>query len=557
MRNDESHQMSVTSLRLTRRQFLAISAAAATSAVLSACGVAPTAIPATAVPTKAAAVAATVAATVAPAVGKPGGLKIFRMASPRDVAVMDPAQIATITDYQIGEAVFNYIARYTYNPPLGNALTPELAESWEILDGAKTYVFHLRKGVKFHAGYGDLTAEDVKWNWERIKDPKTASRYQTDFAGSTIEVVDPQTLRVRFDKPYPSFIQASLGFRPGFIISPKAMQELGDKWKTRPIGSGPFVWDTYTAGTSLVVKRNADYWGTKPKLDQIFFKLKLDDRAAVLAVAKGELDGCYIADPDVALSVAKAPDPNTVFIKSALGQSPFTLWFNLRRKPFDDLRVRQALRYAIDNNAIAKELFGGLAEPIHSFLPPFMFGYSADVPRYEYNPAKAKQLLKEANVAADWAPSMIGDAGLIINRRIMEAVASYLTDVGVKVKLEMLETGVLTQRNNARDFDMTGTYVARIDPDQIATPYWTSNSSANTSGYTGADELVNKAKAEPDPAQRAKYYRDLQVKLSEDSPAAFVVAVSEHLLLNKRVTGMVGAGWQDRFDWFNLDVPAE
>src|SRR5262249_51143109 len=147
---------------------------------------------------------------------------------------MDPAMITGNPDYQLGEAIFNFMGRYTYNPPLGTDIKPELAD-WEIQDGGKTYIFHVRKGVKFHSGYGDLTADDIKWNWERIKDPKTASRYATDFAGSTISALDSSTLKVTFDQPYSAFIPASLAFRPGMIISPKAFQEAPDKWKTRPI----------------------------------------------------------------------------------------------------------------------------------------------------------------------------------------------------------------------------------------------------------------------------------------------------------------------------------
>lgn len=462
--------------------------------------------------------------------------------------------MASQVDFQVAEAIYNYLGRHTYNPPLGNDVLPELAE-WEVLDDTKTYVFHLKKGVKFHGGYGELTAADVKYDWDRIANPSTASAYRSDFLGSNVQVVDPYTVKIAFDHSFPGFLSASVAFRPGFIISSKAFMEFGDRWITHPIGSGPFIFDNYQAATSLALKRNPDYWGTKPKIDQVLYRYKVEDRAAVLAIAKGELDAFYIADPDVATSVAKNPDPNTRFLKSASGQSPVTVYFNLNRRPLDDVRVRQALRYAIDSNAIAKNLFGGLATPVSSFLPPFMFGYSEDVAHFDYNPDKARQLLKEANVSADWTPHMISNSGLIISRRISEAIASFWVDVGVKVQAESLEPGIYTQRASTGDFDMDANYIARIDPDQIATSSFRSTSTRR--GYSGADALIDQAKTEPDPAKRAKLYRDLQDKISQDSPAAFVVAVSENLLLNKRVTGIAGASWQERYDWFNVDVPAE
>jgi peptide/nickel transport system substrate-binding protein len=473
---------------------------------------------------------------------------------PGDLTQLDPALLNNQTDYQISETIFNYIARYTYNPPLGNAVTPELAE-WEVSPDAKTFTFHLRKGVKFHGNNGELTAEDVRSAWEHIKDQNTASPYRNDFLDATIEVLDPYTIKASFSRPSPTFITATLAFRPGFVVASKAFAQLGDRWKTSPVGSGPFMFDNYQPGTSLTVKRNPDYWGTKPKVDQIVWKFRVDDRAAVLAVAKGELDEYYIADPDVASNVAKNPDPNVRFFKSQFGQSPWSASFNLKRKPLDDVRVRQALRYAIDNNAIAKDLFGGLADPIHSFLPPFMFGYSDDVTRFEYNPDKARQLLKEANVPADWSPSAMTVSALIISRRILEAVASYWKDLGINVKVDIIEQGIYNQRRLSGDYDMDANYISRIDPDQIATPSF--RSTTNRNGYTGVDDLIDQARSEPDPTKRATLYRDLQDKVSQDSPAAFTVAVSEHLIVNKRVEGEVGAGWQERHDWFNLDVPAE
>lgn len=140
---------------------------------------------------------------------------------------------------------------------------------------------------------------------------------------------------------------------------------------------------------------------------------------------RASLTPTTLSDLDPMAQAAKNPDPNTVFLKSNLGQSPFMFWFNMNRKPFDDVRVRHALRYAIDNEAIARDLFGGLAQPIHSYLPPFSFGYTDDVQRFEYNPDKAKQLLKEANVPANWSFNLLSYSALLICRRVTEAVASY------------------------------------------------------------------------------------------------------------------------------------
>src|SRR3954453_24234721 len=186
--------------------------------------------------------------------------------------------------------------------------------------------------------------------------------------------MDPSTLKITFERSFSPLIGSTIAYGTGMLVSPKAYQANSEKWSTKPIGSGPFVWDSGQPGSSITLKRNPDYWGQKPKIDQIQFKMKVDDRTAALAISKGEIDAFYVSDPDVAIAASKNTDPNVKFIKSQYGQSPFTLWFNMRRKPLDDPRVRKALRLAIDAEALAKNLFGGLAEPIHSYLPPSMFG---------------------------------------------------------------------------------------------------------------------------------------------------------------------------------------
>lgn len=584
----ESDLLHRAALRLTRRKLLFVSAATTATALLAACGgsssssssssssgagaaststaggtgaASPTAegtqAPSSGLASTPASAASPSAAATQSDAGKTGGKKIYRVGTASAITELDPATTTTQVNNAPQEALFDYVVRYTYDPPLSNQVVPGLAKSWEISSDAKTYTFHLQEGVKFHNG-DPMTADDIKWNFERVKNPDTGSSARSDWVGTTITVVDPATVQVVFNKPNGSFVQATIAYTSGKIISPKAYEALGQKWITHPVGTGAFTWGDYLANTKLTLPRNEEYWGTKPKIDQIEFHMSIDDRTASLALSKAEIDAYYISDPNVAITDSKSSDPNVKFLKAQYGTSPFNCWFNMRRKPLDDIRVRQALRYAIDSEAIAKDLFGGLAQVIYSYLPPFMFGYTEDgVEKYEYNPDKAKQLLKEANVPADWKPEMISQAILAISRQTTEAIASYWQDVGVNVKNSSLEQGIISKRSNARDYDMYATYVTRIDPSQLTTRFWRSDGPSNLSGYSGADDLIDQVAAEPDANKRAELYHKLQQKLSADSPASWSVAVAEHLLLNKRVSGVNGPGWLERYDWFDVDVPAE
>ena len=485
------------------------------------------------------------------------GTKIFRTAYGPDVASMDPAHITGAPDYQLGEAIYNFIGRYTYDPPLGTEIVPELAESWDISTDGQVYTFNIRQGVQFHRGFGELTAHDIVWNWERIKNEDTGSRYRPDFDGSTIEAVDDYTVQVTFEFSYPAFIPAALAFRPGMIISPAAQEELGEDWKTDPVGTGAFQWDEWQPGSFVRVSRFEDYWGEPANVDELFVRVKVDPRTSVLSVSTGELDAFYIDSPDVALDAQSNTPPNTVFMPSEFGQSPLWIAFNTLKPPLDDVRVRQALRYAIDEELIAEELFGGLADPISSFLPPFMFGFCDDVMKFPYDPDRARELLDEAGVPGDWKPVLLADSTSIAASIVVEAVGSFWQDIDVDVQIDLPERGIFLERRYAYDFDMFTISVGRIEPDQIATPYWTGGARVNQAQYFGADDLIPLAKSEADTGRRAELYCELQQRMAEDSPAAFIIATSSQLIVNERVSGIAGPGWQTRYDWTRIDVPAE
>lgn len=582
---DELRSMSLLNRRqINRRGFLALTGAAATTVLLAACGgddddapaatsapatTAPTTAPATTAPgggataTSASTAASTPSATQAASptqaatATEQAGTKTFRVAFPGDVQNMDSAHITTDPDNQAGEAVYNYMARYTYDPPLGTEINPDLAASWEISDDATTYTFQLNEGVQFHKGYGECTSADVKWNWERIQNEDTGSRFRTDFLGGVVSDPDPYTVEIVFDRSYPAFIQAALGYVSGLIMSQKAFEEAGELWKTKPVGTGPFEWGDYQPGNSLTLTRFEDYFGTKPKVDEIYMKLSIDPNSTALAIARGELDAFYVDDPDMAIDLSTNPDPGTTFMKAEAGQATYWLAFHMQKPPLDDVRVRHALRYAIDQEAIANELFGGLAFPLHGPFPNFMWGFTDDVKQFQYDPDQAKQLLEEANVPDNWEIVMLGNSTQVNARKIHEVVASYWTDIGLTVKNELPESAVFLERRYAGDYDVFGIGVGRIEPDQVATAYWRSGSTVNQSYYSAADDLIGRARAEPDREKREQLYHELQRQMAEDSPAAFIVATSAHILANDRVTGIAGPGWLHRFDWFNVDVPAE
>lgn len=282
-------------------------------------------------------------------------------------------------------------------------LQGELAEKWEMGADAKSFTFHLRRGVQWHRGYGEFTADDVAFTIQRMKDPKTGSAYGSNFRDITaVEVTDPYTVTIRIATPNPFFYAFALAPRfGGYMQSRKAVEELGDKFRHNPVGTGPFEFVSLEPKQKVVLKSFDKYWQGKPKLDRLEVLYLPETAARTLAFVKGDVDMIEGATvPGWQASVVKQ-QPNTVL---NLGR-PGSIWafhLNMTRKPLDDIRVRKAIAHAIDQK-VWTQAFGNFVSPIYGIAPQGYYGSLGpeDVPKdpnwpYVYNPELSKKLLAEA-----------------------------------------------------------------------------------------------------------------------------------------------------------------
>src|SRR3989442_5523358 len=274
-------------------------------------------------------------------------------------------------------------------------LEPDLAESWTLSPDGTVWTFKLKRGVQFHKGFGELTAEDVKYSFERQINKAPGTRYGVNLdVIKSIEVVDPHTVQIALKSFDPIFLLRMVGYQQGYIISKKAAEKYGEQFKWNPVGTGPFYFDRHSPTEKVVLKAFDKFYGGRPQIDEINYFDGPEDGTKLIGLEKGTFDLLYpeAVSADFADQVKKMGA--VIDRRGPGGQERF--YINMTKPPFDDIRVRKAFMHAIDRKAIKETMYpGALARLATSCVPPGYFGHiTMEFP--EHNPDLARKLLAEA-----------------------------------------------------------------------------------------------------------------------------------------------------------------
>lgn len=380
-----------------------------------------------------------------------GGTLIYGIES--EIPWMDPHIVFGGSNKRVVRMAFEgLVDRDRTDPTRPPPLAPALAESWETLDGGTVYRFHLRKDVKFHDGTL-FDAEAVRFNFRRIIDPdfeyyfkRTASlkggplRYLKE-----IRVVDPFTVDLVLSQPWSPFLdQLSTTLSAGLplMISPTAVKKYGnDEANLHPVGTGPFKIVNYGPGVQTVLERNPDYWNKPyPYLDRVIFTVLQEESTRVTALEAGEVDMITAIPPD--RIKALRDEGFNVVIPDAMN----LVWFislNVKDPPLDDVRVRQAINYAIDRKGMAEQLLAGSVSPISAMIPGTSPLWNTDLTqRYSYDPEKAKALLKEAGQEDGFkivAQIPAGGSYMITPVPMLEWIQNDLREIGIQLEIQTFD----------------------------------------------------------------------------------------------------------------------
>ncbi|MCB9871621.1 MAG: ABC transporter substrate-binding protein [Ectothiorhodospiraceae bacterium] len=465
-----------------------------------------------------------------------GGTLRVRFGS--DIGNLDPARIFQVENQTVAGHVFNGLVKYDQAT---NEIVPDLAREWSVSADGLTYEFKLRQGVEFHKGYGPLTADDVKFSLERVLDPATKSRYAGQLAGvKSVDAPDPSTVRITLEKPNAGLLNKVTAFNQGWIMSRKAVAEIGDdKVALNPIGTGPFVFEKWTPGSEVRLSANKSYFEGAPKIDAVVFKVIKDETAAAIALENGEIDIFFALQSPVVIDRLRKAASITVLDRPA--NHTINLVLNTSIKPLDDVRVRRAIAYGVNRKALIDGFFKGTKGMGHSVLTSSFPQYSEDVPQYPYDPEKAKALLAEAGVG-DFTLDLVS-VGFSPYDQIVVPIASDLNKVGIKTNIKVLERGAYLQARGKGDIMtcVTGV-VGPPDPDSPLVSLYATQSfppGLNTSRYDKADDLLARAATEQDADKRTGIYRDLLKQTMSDVPVLPLYADRLFLAHTAKVEGLV------------------
>lgn len=434
-----------------------------------------------------------------------------------DISNIDPARIFQLENQTIAGHVFNGLVKYDQAT---NKIMPDLATEWSVSDDGTVYTFKLREGVKWHKDYGDFTADDVKFSLERVLDPATTSRYVGQLAGvKSVEAPDPLTVNVVLEKPNAGLLNKLTAFNQGWIVSRKAVTDIGDdKIAMNPIGTGPFVFEEWTPGTQVKLLANKDYFEGAPAFDEVVFKLIKDETAAAIALQNGEIDIFFALQQPVVIDRLRAADGITVMDRPA--NHTINLVLNTSVKPLDNVKVRQAIAHGINREAIIEGYFKGTKGMGHSVLTSSFPEYTDDLPKYDFDPEKAKQLLADSGVEP--FKLELTTLGLSPYDQLVVPIASDLNAIGIETGITVLERGAyLEARGKGEIMTCITGVVGPPDPDSpLVTLYSTASfpPGLNTSRYDQVDDLLSSAALEQDTAKRTGIYQEILTKTMNDVP---------------------------------------
>lgn len=429
---------------------------------------------------------------------------------------LDPRVGIDAQSERIGELMFDALVHRDehFN------LTPWLAERWEIPD-PRTYIFHLHRGVRFQNGQ-PLTAKDVKWTFDSMMQGKIRSTKSANYRWiDHIDAPDDYTIIFHLNEPFAALLwNLSDG---GIGIVPYGS---GEDFNRNPIGSGPFRLVSQEQDKEVVLERNDDYWGERANVKRIRMIVVPDATTRALELRKGSADIAINAlTPDMVLTLAKEPK---LKVRREPGSIYAYLAFNLRDPLLKDARVRQALAYAIDRQPLIHYLWRDQAEPAASVLPPQSWAYDPNVPKYGYDPARARQILDAAGYPAVHGVRfhLTMKTSTEESSRLMAAVfQQQLREVGIALDIRTFEFATFFSDIGKGAYQM---YSLRWiggnqDPDIFEYAFHSARippKGANRSFYVNprVDELIDRARQETDQEKRRKIYAEVQEILARDLP---------------------------------------
>ena len=480
-----------------------------------------------------------------------GGERVVAMGA--EASNLIPFMAGDSASNQVGSLIHASLLRYDKNLELEGAV----ARSWEVANQGRTLTFHLREDARFSDGE-PLTSADVRFTWEVVTDKDTRTPYGEQYRRVTrLATPDAHTVVVHYDEPYAPALStwASLAILPRHLLKGEDINTT--PFARDPVGAGPYQLHRWETGQSLQLAADDTYFDGRPYIDRVTFRVIPDTTTQFLELAAGNLDEM---SPSPALFQRTFPRREDLREQVAtydyLGNNYTYLGFNLRRKPFDDVRVRRAIAHAIDREELIQGVLLGLGRRISAPYKPGTRWYPDDIQPYRYDPEKARQMLAEAGWRDRDGDGLREKNGKTLafeivtnNDNKQRKIAATLIQrrlkaVGIGVSLQLVEWATfISQYVNTHDFDavILG-WSLSLDPDQYSI-WHSSQQDPGQFNFVGlederVDELLEEGLRTFDPQKRAAIYHEFARELLRESPIVYLYAPLSLRAVHRRIHGI-------------------
>lgn len=436
-----------------------------------------------------------------------------------DVSTLHPTDYSTSNEKHIIGQVYDPLMK----PILDGVSEPEprIAKSYEIVDGGLGYIFHLRDDIVFHDGT-QLTAEDVAFTLELYQ----KSAFQGARVGglANVEIIDDYTIKLTTEGVYAPFFESVIDIH---IASKNYYNSVdASTFAQQPIGSGPYKFVSREVGNRIILESHEDYYRGAPAIKDVIVRVINDQTTVAIALQTGDIDFASISPASYDMLLF---DPNIVI--EEVPQSGFTfVAMNHEKYPFNQVKFRQAIAYAVDRENMVDLTANGLAEVNSNIVSPFRFGYSDDQPKYEYNPEKAKELLAEVGISTPYNLGVMYVAEQYSNEA--QVLQSDLANVGLNVTLEILEFNAYLQKLMSGEYTISVLNMVLEGPTHHIGMAFTEEfiGRANNSRYTDpeVEQWFKDATVAIDDDERFEIYNKIFTKVQEE--AVYVVLYNKSLL---------------------------
>ena len=468
------------------------------------------------------------------------------LATAVDFITMDPADTNDTLSYSVQKTMMEGLFGFDQNMKV----IPLLAESYTANDEATEFTIKLREGVKFSDGV-DWNADAAIVNLNRLSDQTQGLKRNSLFKLiAKNEKIDNYTVKITLSEAFGAMIN-TLAHPSALMISPKALEEFGKEVSQHPVGTGQYTFKEWKPGENLTITANPNYWGEAPEFTSITFKPVTENGTRIAMIQSGDADFIFPV-PTEQIEALKTNSDITVETIPSIVVRYITL--NTQKAPFNNVKVRQALNYAIDKEAYSKVVYNGFTAPMDSLLAPNVQYYSQQTP-YEYNVEKAKALLKEAGYENGFEVKL-WSGNTTTNIKATQFIKQQLSLVGITVNVENMEVGTLDQKLTGVAKDTPGKDVgvemytigwspSTGDADWGLRPVADSEStppvSYNTAYYSNPefDKEIQAGLATADPEKRKEAYANAQKIVWEDAPMIFLTVDQTSFASRNNVSGII------------------